>query len=140
MVTVRFNVRLVSGYALMDDTVKYYVPTASPTILFPSPPHPTIIVPIPTQLTLHIVPIRIPACMSVFCYNFCNPPDSQSLLLVLHIIFSSLSILCAVFLFRDKGTVIKHLFNRETVVLRLHTCLQSKEYYLFFECHYRKTS
>jgi len=32
--------------------------------------------------------------------------------------------LYAVSLFRDKGKVVKHLFNGVTILLRLHTCLQ----------------
>ena len=66
---------------LEDDMVKYLVPI--PTILFPSPPHPNYGRPHPH----YIVPIRIPACLSVFCYNCCPPPNPDSLFLALHIIF-----------------------------------------------------
>ena len=70
-----------------DDTVKYFVPI------------PTTIVPIP---------IRISACLSIFCCNCCPP----SLAISEH----------------------KHLFSRVTVVLQLHTCLQSN---FTAKCHYR---
>jgi len=61
----------------------------------------------------------------VFCYNFC--PTQHSLPLALHII-----ILRLVFYMLRQGycSLIKHLFNRVTLVLQLHTCLQSTDYIL----------
>jgi len=54
--------------------------------------------------------------LSVFCYTFSSCPP-HSLLLALHIIFLHL-VFCVLFLL---CTVIKHMFNRVTIVLQLHT-------------------
>ena len=43
--------------------------------------------PHPKAIRTIIVPIRIPTCLSLFCYNFCSPSHLQSRLLVLRINF-----------------------------------------------------
>ena len=67
---------------------------------------PILTVPIPTDTVS--IRIRIPACLSVFCFNFCPlDPSPITSFGFAYYYFSSLSILYVVFLFSDKGTVIK---------------------------------